>query len=332
MNLKITLSTLFLLSLATVVQSQNITIPDANFKNYLVANTSINTNNDAEISKTEAEAFTGSIGCSWKSIANLSGIEAFINLTSLDCEYNNLTTLDLNANVKLQSLYTAGNYLTALNVTTLVDLKTLECNSNKITSLDLSKNSKLERLRTANNKLTALNVSKNLELYDIGCENNQIEHIDISLNVKLTSIDCRFNKLKSLNLNNGKTLFFNLMKSSGNTGLTCIQVDDMSSVRVGTWIYDSSVNFSTNCQYNLGVNDVVLDKSTIKVYPNPANQIVSISSSNPVESVKIYSISGALVKTIKNPSQIDVSNWSKGLYFFVLQIENQYVTKEILVN
>ncbi|MCI9844858.1 T9SS type A sorting domain-containing protein [Flavobacterium pectinovorum] len=332
MKMKITLSTFLLLLLTTIAQSQNITIPDTKFKDYLVANTSINTNGDAEISKTEAEAFTGSIGCSWKSITNLSGIEAFINLTSLDCEYNSLTSLDLSANVKLQSLYTVGNNLTALNLSSLVDLKTLECNSNKITSLDLSKNTKLERLRTANNKLTALNVSKNLELYDIGCENNLIEHIDISLNVKLTSLDCRFNKLKSLNLNNGKTLFFNLMKASGNTGLTCIQVDDMNSVRTGTWVYDNSASFSTNCQYNLGVNDVILDKNTVKVYPNPANQVVTINSPNPVDSVKIYSISGALVKTITNPSQVEVSNWSKGLYFFVLQIGNQYITKEILVN
>lgn len=329
MKMKITLSTFFLLAI-TLVQSQNITIPDAKFKAYLVANTAINTNGDAEISKTEAEAFTGYMDCSWQSIVNLAGIESFINLTGLNTNYNNSTTLDLSSNLKLTSLYCVGNYLTALNTAPLLELKNLECGTNKITALNLSKNTKLETLRTGSNLLTAIDLSKNLLLYDLGCENNKIENIDISLNVKLTSIDCRSNLLKSLNLNNGKTLFFNLMKSTGNANLTCIQVDNLNSVRVGTWLYDTKATFSTNCQYNLGLNDVVLD-SAIKVYPNPASHIVSINSPNPIDAVKIYSVTGALVKTIANPTQVEVSGWSKGLYFFVFQIGTQYLNKEIIV-
>jgi len=329
MKMKITLSTFFLLAI-TLVQSQNITIPDAKFKAYLVANTAINTNGDAEISKAEAEAFTGTMDCSSKSIVNLAGIESFINLTGLNTNYNNSTTLDLSSNLKLTSLYCVANYLTALNTAPLLELKNLECGINKITALNLSKNTKLETLRTGSNLLTALDLSKNLLLYDLGCENNKIENIDISLNVKLTSIDCRSNLLKSLNLNNGKTLFFNLMKSTGNANLTCIQVDNLNSVRVGTWQYDTKATFSTNCLYNLGLNDVVLD-SAIKVYPNPASHVVSINSPNPIDAVKIYSVTGALVKTITNPTQVEVSGWAKGLYFFVFQIGTQYLNKEIIV-
>lgn len=330
MKMKITLSTFFLLAI-TLVQSQNITIPDAKFKAYLVANTAINTNGDTEISKVEAEAFTGYMDCSYKSIVNLAGIESFINLTGLNTDYNgSLATLDLSSNTKLQSLYCNGNNLTTLNLTALVNLTNLECASNKLTTLNLSKNTKLETLKTASNQLTALDLSKNLLLYALGCENNKIENIDISLNVKLTSIDCRNNLLKSLNLNNGKTLFFNLMKSTGNANLTCIQVDDLNSVRVGTWQYDTKAAFSTNCQYNLGLNDVVLDNA-IKVYPNPASHIVTINSPNPIDAVKIYSVTGALVKTIANPTQVEVSGWSKGLYFFVFQIGTQYLNKEIIV-
>ena len=329
MKMKITLSTFFLLAI-TLVQSQNITIPDAKFKAYLVANTAINTNGDAEISKAEAEAFTGYMDCSWQSIVNLTGIESFINLTGLNTNYNNSTTLDLSSNLKLTSLYCVANYLTALNTAPLLELKNLECGTNKITALNLSKNTKLETLRTGSNLLTAIDLSKNLLLYDLGCENNKIENIDISLNVKLTSIDCRTNKLKSLNLNNGKTLFFNLMKSTGNANLTCIQVDNLNSVRVGTWQYDTKATFSTNCQYNLGLNDVVLD-SAVQVYPNPASHVVTINSANPIDAVKIYSVTGALVKTIANPTQVEVSGWSKGLYFFVFQIGTQHLSKEIIV-
>ncbi|QSB28880.1 T9SS type A sorting domain-containing protein [Flavobacterium sp. CLA17] len=329
MKMKITLSTFLLLAISAV-QSQNITIPDVKFKAFLVGKTEINTDGDAEISKTEAEAFTGYMDCSWQSIKNLSGIEAFINLTGLNANYNDLITVDLSSNTKLDGLYVVGNDLTALNTSALVNLETLECGTNKIPSLNLSNNTKLERLRTGSNLLTALDLSKNLLLYDLGCENNKIVDIDISLNVKLTSIDCRANKLRSLNLNNGKTLFFNLMKASLNPDLSCIQVDDLNSVRTTTWIYDQTVTFSINCQYNLGLNDVVLN-NTIKVYPNPASHTVSISSPDPIDAVKIYSATGALVKTIANPSQVEVSNWSKGVYFFVFQVGNQYLNKEIIV-
>ncbi|MCD0467076.1 T9SS type A sorting domain-containing protein [Flavobacterium sp. ENC] len=329
MKMKITLSTFLLLAISAV-QSQNITIPDAKFKAFLVGKTEINTDADAEISKTEAEAFTGYMDCSWSSIANLSGIEAFINLTGLNTNYNNLTVLDLSSNTKLESVYAVGNYLTALNTSALVNLETLECGTNKITSLNLANNTKLERLRTGSNLLTALDLSKNLALYDLGCENNKIVDIDISLNVKLTSIDCRANKLRSLNLDNGKTLFFNLMKASGNAELSCIQVDDLNSVRTTTWVYDKTVNFSIDCKYNLGLNDVVLN-NTIKVYPNPASHTVSISSPDPIDVVKIYSSTGALVKTIANPTQVEVSSWSKGVYFFVFQVGDQYLNKEIIV-
>lgn len=324
------LPTLFLF-IITLGNAQNVSIPDAKFKAFLVADATINTDNDSEISITEAEAFTGTMDCSWKSIVDLSGIESFINLNTLNCNYNKLKNLDLSANSKLERLYCNGNSLTDLNLDKLIDLKTLECSSNIIALINLSQNSKLDRLKIAQNQLTGLDLSKNLLLSALGCESNKIENIDISLNVKLTSIDCRNNKLKSLNLNNGKTLFFNLMKSSGNPDLSCIEVDNLSSVRPETWVYDTTSSFSTDCEYNLGVTNFTLDAS-IKVYPNPANNVVSIRSANPISSLNIYSINGTLIKSLSDTSEIDVSNWSKGIYLFNIEIGNQYLTKEVLVN
>ena len=48
----------------TGAYTQNVTIPDANFKAALVANASINTNMDTEIQISEAAAFTGGINVS----------------------------------------------------------------------------------------------------------------------------------------------------------------------------------------------------------------------------------------------------------------------------
>jgi hypothetical protein len=54
---------LVLLALPLIGFGQNVNIPDANFKAYLVGNTAINTNGDTEIQVSEATAFTGTIYC-----------------------------------------------------------------------------------------------------------------------------------------------------------------------------------------------------------------------------------------------------------------------------
>lgn len=110
-----------LLSLAALVtmfsvSAQNVNIPDANFKAYLVGNTAINTNSDSEIQLSEAQAFSGMINCSNEQISDLSGIEAFTALTQLNCGENMLTTLDLSNNTALVLIGCHNNQLSSLNV------------------------------------------------------------------------------------------------------------------------------------------------------------------------------------------------------------------------
>ena len=93
-----------LLALPFIGFGQNVNIPDAAFKAYLVGKTAINTNGDTEIQVSEASAFTGAINCSWMSISNLTGIEAFTALTWLECSYNQLTSLNVSQNTALTTL------------------------------------------------------------------------------------------------------------------------------------------------------------------------------------------------------------------------------------
>lgn len=93
-----------------------VNIPDATFKSLLVGNTAINTVADSEISFAEAAAFSGALDLFSTGIADLTGIEAFTALTSLDCGSNQLTTLDVSANVALTTLLCDNNQLTSLNV------------------------------------------------------------------------------------------------------------------------------------------------------------------------------------------------------------------------
>lgn len=88
-----------------VIDSVNgiVYIPDANFKAKLIA-LGVDTNTDNEIQFSEALVPTV-LDVSNSNIADLTGIEAFTNLSTLNCSINNLTTLNLSSNLILTSLY-----------------------------------------------------------------------------------------------------------------------------------------------------------------------------------------------------------------------------------
>lgn len=113
---KMILATLALVVVAKSANSQNVNIPDANFKAYLVGNTAINTNSDAEIQVSEASSFTGAINCFNLGISSLTGIEYFTSATGIRCQMNQLTTLDVSQNTGLVTLNFSDNNLTYCNV------------------------------------------------------------------------------------------------------------------------------------------------------------------------------------------------------------------------
>jgi hypothetical protein len=99
-----------------LLKAQIVHIPDANFKAALVDNSSINTNGDDEVQVSEAEAYSGAIYVYNRRIADLTGLEAFVALTTLSCGSNRLTNLDVSANTKLNNLSCGENQLTSLDV------------------------------------------------------------------------------------------------------------------------------------------------------------------------------------------------------------------------
>jgi hypothetical protein len=226
MKRKITIAFMLTIGIMSVF-SQNVNIPDANFKAYLVGNTAINTNSDNEIQVSEASAFTGGISCINLNIADLTGIEAFTALTSLslginqltsldvsantalislECNYNQITSLDVSTNTSLIYLYCTGNQLTSLDISNNLTLRTLYCNTNQITSLDVSANTLLQLLDCSYNLLTSLNVSSNIGLKTLYCYNNLITNLDISSNSYIEELFCSNNELTNLDVTSNTLL------------------------------------------------------------------------------------------------------------------------------
>ena len=155
--------------------------PDANFRNWILAQ---EYGQDGVLTVDEIAAVT-EINVSNKSISDLTGIEYFTALTSLNCEGNPLTSLDVSKNTALTEL---------------------DCSSNQLTSLDVSKSTNLIRLYCSYNQLTLLDLSKNTALTEFDCSSNQLTSLDVSKNTNLTRLECQDNPLTSLDLKATKVM------------------------------------------------------------------------------------------------------------------------------
>ena len=77
----------------------------------------MDTNGDSIISPAEAEVIT-SQDVTDQNIADMSGIELFVNLDTLYCYFNQLTRLNVSNNTALKVLWCGRNRLTNLDIST----------------------------------------------------------------------------------------------------------------------------------------------------------------------------------------------------------------------
>ena len=302
---RILLSIIALAVLSHGANAQNVNIPDINFKNYLVGNTAINTNLDAEIQVSEASAFTGPMDCSGLSVADMTGIEAFTSLSKLYCSDNSLSTLDLSQNIALTWLF---------------------CYNNSLTTLDLSANTALNRLWCYNNSLNALDVSQSAGLAWLYCYDNSLLSLDVS-NSALTQFNCKNNSLTSLNVSNGDNMSLANSDFSviNNPNLSCIQVDDAVWSTTNWTNIDSGASFSENC--GVGIDEITF--SEVNVYPNPASSQITIDSYELVEGIKIFSMFGELVQQ-EILKSFSVSSLPNGVYIMNIQTSNGMVRSRFI--
>ena len=179
------------------------TFPDSNFRDLVSAD--FDKNSDDFLDVAELRAVTD-IKYVSRSITSLKGIEYFTALITLNCNYNQLTSLDLSANTALTSLKCTSNELASLNVTKNTALTTLDCHGNQLSSLDITKNTALTVLDCSNNQLSSLDLSANTALTSLHCSINQLSSLDLSANTALTSLSCNSSQLSSLDLGTNTAL------------------------------------------------------------------------------------------------------------------------------
>ena len=148
-------STSFIINFVTIPDRDSISeifipidedhFPDAFFRGYMTEYADMDA--DGQLSEEEVSGVTG-IDVSGMGIQDLKGIEYFTELESLDCSDNELTSLDLSANAKLQILKAESNCLNiALDEQSRFDLSQLP-------DFDITKASDWEGCTRIGNSLT----------------------------------------------------------------------------------------------------------------------------------------------------------------------------------
>jgi Leucine-rich repeat (LRR) protein len=329
---------LFLFLSNTSLNAQLVTVPDSIFKAYLLGNSAINTNGDTAIQVSEAVAFTATLDVSNQNISDLTGIEAFTAIPSLNCSGNQLSSLNVSSNIVLTVLKCFNNQITALDVTSNTALSILSCYLNQISALDVSLNTALTSLSCGSNQITALDLSANTALVTMYCEYNQITSLDVSSNTLLNTLLCNNNLLTSLNVQNGNNSNFittPAFNATANPNLSCIEVDDVSYSTTNWVNIDAGASFSTNCFTN--ISSIPESMQNIKAYPNPIVKKIQLDLGKIYNNVAIK-ISNSIGQLIFNKKyffieQLELDlNEPNGIYFInILTEEGQHtlsVTKQ----
>ena len=175
----------------TSVELNATNFPDEKFRSYL--NETFGTDDCVVV-----ECVTY-IDCSNRGIKDLTGIELFPNLKTLECSNNQLTELTISL-PNLRTLNCYGNQMTALDVSGCPKLDCLICGQNLLEALDVGQNLELTDLRCFDNRLTALDVSKNAKLEYLMCEENRLTALDVSSNPALVYLVCYTNQLTTLDV------------------------------------------------------------------------------------------------------------------------------------
>lgn len=205
--------------------TQFISFNDGNFKTFCLNN--YDQDGDGQISFAEAKIPT-IMNIADKNISNINGIEYFVNLKELSCNNNDLTSVDLSSNSKLNYLNLNNNQLQSIDLSHNTLLFGLNISGNELSSLDISYNPYIESVDASNNKITTfISSNRNSELFNLRLNNNLLNSLDVSNLVSLRSLYCSSNNLSSLSFRNNPQLYY---LTCANNHLTSLDISQNSKL------------------------------------------------------------------------------------------------------
>lgn len=235
-----------------------VTIPDENFEKQLIA-LKIDSDNSLnhQILKSDAEKISRldlSKNANLGEIKDLTGIDAFVNLTYLSASQHKIESIDIHTNNLLDTLLLEVNLLQTLDVSNnkkliLIDiqsnelktikglsnitaLKKLNASWNYIENFELN-NPSIEILHMSHNDIKNIHLDGCSKLKNILLTSNKINTLSLTTNTALETVLISDNQLKTLPLKNntklthlyGSSNLFESFDVSNNRELVDLRID-----------------------------------------------------------------------------------------------------------
>lgn len=89
-------------------------------------------------------------------------------------------------------------------------------------------------------------------------------------------------------------------------------------------------NIKINSEAALSVKDAVKNDIKLSIYPNPATDIVKITTPNKIKHVEVYDMSGKRVHATFNGDQVNVSRLAAGAYLLNVETEGRNFTEKFI--
>lgn len=306
-----------LLAFQTLIFAQYTAIPDGNFEQALITfGYDSEGTLDGQILTADAVAASGALNFPGQGIADLTGIEAFVNIDQINMNYNAINVaVDLSSNTLLTVVKFEGNSsMPSLNVTGLSSMVELNILGTAVSSINLSSNTGLETL--------------------IGRDSDLIT-LDLSGNTNILAVDVRNCALTSLDMRNGNNANVTSFNSDFNSNLTCVFVDDSSEPNLATWFLDAGSTFVETEPECATLSRETNTISQFNVYPNPATTQINITSSVSNGQLEIFNITGKRVLS-KNlnlgDNSLNVSSLVSGVYLARISADGKLETKKLIIN
>ena len=248
---------------ATATYKENCTVavattyvPDDNFEQALIDLGYDSGALDDYVPTTNIEAVTR-LDIRNKSIVDLTGIEDFTALKTLIAENNNLTTIDVRENIRLEGLFINKNQISTVDLSKNTALKELFLNNNKLASIDLSKNIAINNLELSSNKLATIDLSVNISLLYVYLGSNDLVDIDLSKNTLLEEVYVGGNLLlETINLKNRSNTSITDFAATNTPKLTCIEVDDAIYSTTNWKNKDATATYKEDCSATVATTHV----------------------------------------------------------------------------
>ena len=253
-------------------------------------------------------------------LLNEKSVDTNFNGTNLvgkaKIDVNNDGNIQLSEIVNIKSL-AINNFGKNYNIKSISDLNQFS-HLNHLSILSLDSLLKIENMVLDSLSYLFLNSCTNLKKVDVSSLNHLTEVLRIE---DMVNID-------TLNLSNGNSARVFSLFYTQNVEYACIDsIQSEIQEVINSAVMKTGYNYTFNCNLT-SLNR--LEKEKISIYPNPATDIIHITSSLVNPTFVLYTIEGKKILTTKE-NYLDVSSLKSGLYIVKIISQTNTLSSKISI-